>query len=190
MYISIQDLISELLDKNGTHDKGYKFCEAFLKELEISFDLENYSVQREHKNMAFLLCNNRKAIIIENKIWAQDQPSQLERYHNQILILNEGYRDINIVYLILDGKEPDEASLGELQKDKIMLVSYKDDIYNWMERCIEIFSRIPSLRETLIQYQKIINQLTGKIMSAEQVQEVFDLLSENGNIINAQLIIK
>ena len=178
--------ISELLDKNGTHGKRSKFCEAFLKELEISFDLENYSVQREHKNIDILLRNNRKAIVIENKIWAQDQPGQLKRYHDQML--SEGYRNINIVYLSLDGKEPDEASLGELQKDKIMLVSYKDDIYNWIERCIEISSRIPSLRETLIQYQEIINQLTGKTMSDEQKQEVIELLSENDNMINAQLI--
>ena len=69
-----------------------------------------------------------------------------------------------------------------------MLVSYKDDIYNWMERCIEISYRIPSLRETLIQYQKIINQLTGKTMNDEQRQEVIKLLSENDNVINAQLI--
>ena len=181
--------ISELLDKNGTHGKGYKFCEAFLKELEISFDLENYSVHREYRNIDILLRDNKgKAVIIENKIWAGDQPEQLKRYHEQML--NEGYQDqdINIVYLSLDGKEPDEASLGGLQKEIIPL-SYKDDIDKWIECCIEISSRIPGLRETLIQYQKIINQLTGKTMSEEQFNEVRKLLSENdNNIINAQLI--
>ena len=181
--------ICELLDKNGTHGKGSKFCEAFLKELEISFDLENYSVHKEYKNIDILLRdNNGKVLIIENKIWAGDQPGQLKRYHEQML--NEGYQDqdINIVYLTLDGKEPDEASLGGLQKDKIILLSYEYSIDNWMECCIEISSRIPGLRETLIQYQKIINQLTGKTMSDEQFEEIRKLLSENDNMINAQLI--
>lgn len=182
--------ISELLDKNGTHGKGCKFCEAFLKELEISFDLENYSVDIEYKNIDILLRDNKgKAVIIENKIWAGDQPMQLERYHEQML--NEGYQDqdINIVYLSLDGREPSEASLGGLQKEKIIILSYKDDIDKWIECCIEISSRIPSLRETLIQYQKIINQLTGKTMNEEQLNEVRKLLSENYNMVNAQLIV-
>lgn len=180
--------ISELLNKNGTHGKGAVFCEAFLKELEILFDLENYSVHREYRNVDILLRDNKgKAVIIENKIWAKDQPEQLKRYHEQML--NEGYQDqdINIVYLSLDGREPDDASLGGLQK-KIITLSYEDDIYKWIECCIEISSRIPSLRETLIQYQKIINQLTGKTMSEEQTQEIIKLLSENDNMINAQLI--
>ena len=180
--------ISELLDKNGTHGKGAVFCEAFLKEFEISFDLENYSVHREYRNVDILLRDKKgKAVIIENKIWAKDQPEQLKRYHEQML--NEGYQDqdINIVYLSLDGREPDDASLGGLQKE-IITLSYKDDIYKWIECCIEISSRIPGLRETLIQYQKIINQLTGKTMSEEQTQEIIKLLSENDNMINAQLI--
>ena len=183
--------ISELLNKNGTHGKGAGFCEAFLKELDISFDLENYSVQREYKNIDVLLRDkNGKAIIIENKIWAKDQHEQLKRYHEQML--KEGYQDqdINIVYLSLHGEEPDKSSLGDLKEDKIILLSYEHDIYNWIECCIEISARIPGLRETLIQYQKIINQLTGRTMNEneEQTQEVIKLLSENDNMINAQLI--
>lgn len=33
------------------------------------------------KNIDLLLTNNKKAIIIENKIWAKDQEAQLERYY-------------------------------------------------------------------------------------------------------------
>lgn len=179
--------IAELLDKKGSHNQGAIFFEALLKELQISFDIESYSTHREHKNIDILLRNHRQAIIVENKIWAEDQDRQLERYND--VISNEGYQDIVILYLTLDGKEPDYTSLGKLKLDEdVRLISYSYDIYNWIERCIEIASRIPSLRETLIQYQKVINELTGKTMSDDQTNEIIELLSENDNIIKAQLI--
>ena len=133
--------------------------------------------------------NNRQAIVIENKIWAEDQDRQLERYHE--VMIGEDYQDINIIYLTLDGKEPDAESLGKLKLDEdVRLISYSYDIYKWIEHCIEISSRNPSLREPLIQYQKIINELTGKTMSDDRSKEVIELLSENDNIIKAQLIEK
>ncbi|MEO1049239.1 MAG: PD-(D/E)XK nuclease family protein, partial [Bacteroidota bacterium] len=181
--------ISELLDIKGSHAQGSKFSQAFIEKFQISFDFEQYSTFTEYKNIDILLNNRKQAVVIENKIWAEDQDRQLERYHE--IMKNEGYQEIIIIYLTLDGKEPDQKSLGKLKLDKdVHLISYSYDVYNWIERCIEISSRNPTLRETLIQYQTIIKELTGKTMKDDQTQEVIDLLSENDNILKAQLIAK
>lgn len=181
-------LIFELLDRNGSHGQGTKFVKALMDEIQIAnFDFNEYVVHREYKNIDILLTSFNHAIVIENKIWADDKDRQLERYSE--VIKREGYDNIQIFYLTLDGKEPANISLGKLNLEKdVKLISYSFHIKNWIEECIRIVSRNPALRETLIQYQKIINQLTGKTMSEEQKNEIIDLLRENDNIVKAQLI--
>jgi len=180
--------ISELLNKNGTHGQKDIFAKLFLETIEIdTFQWDNYQVQREYKNIDLLLTNAAKAIIIENKIWAGDQDKQLERYYKQIEA--ENFEEIHIFYLTIWGTEPSERSLGELIDRKYVgLISYNYHISKWLDKCIEVSSRFPTLRETLVQYQNIVNELTGKSMGQEQKDEVIKLLSQNDNIIKAHSI--
>lgn len=146
---------------------GKILCELFLEELSIDVEIKNYSITTEYylengRIDIFLVIigeKQRKAIVIENKIYATDQEKQLVRYFQEI---NKTYKaeEIEIVYLTLDGKEPSENSCGNLENIKIM--SYKEDIFNWIENCIKEVAENPKMRETLIQYKDLIKELTNK----------------------------
>lgn len=182
----------ELLSTDGSHAKGDLFAQLFLETIdEQNFDLENYKVSKEHKNIDLLLTNDYKnqAIIIENKIWTGDQKRQLERYYK--IIQEEGYVDIKLYYLTLFGDEPSDNSVGELAYDpnvEVSLISYEIQISEWIEKCIETSARNPTLREALIQYKAVISDLTGNSMGDEQRKEIIELLSQGGNAAKAKSI--
>lgn len=187
--------ICELLQKNGSHKYGLEITKSFLNTLGIEdFKLDKYTVYKEYQNIDILITNDKQAIIIENKIWANDQAEQLQRYSK--IIEGEYFEDIYIFYLTPFGKEPSKSSLGtlKLQKEKddekiekgeVILISYSFHILNWIESCIKITATHPALREATIQYQQLINDLTGKSSNMEKRMEIYNLLSEGNNIENA-----
>ncbi len=180
-------MLYALLKPNGSHGQGTKFLKEFVNVLEVDFTVtESTQIHKEYKNIDLLIKDKKSAIVIENKIWAEDQDRQLERYY--VLIKGEGYEHIHLIYLTLDGHQPSELSLGSLPLDDVKLISYHGEINPWLEECIQLSSRNPALRETLIQYQKVIHQLTGNTMSDEQKMEVVELLSQNDNMLQAKLI--
>jgi hypothetical protein len=182
--------IFELLNPKGTHNLGNKFAKLFIDEVDVKdFDLEGYEVYKEYKQIDVLLRNvgKKQAIIIENKIYAEDQYKQIERYYETLL--DEGYKEIHIIYLTLYGADPTEQSIGNLDATDIIKISYQNNINNWIEKCIEVASKYPSLRETFIQYQKLINNLTGGNINQMEMKEIIEVLAENEqNILKAQLI--
>lgn len=164
-------LVELLKNKNY----GRKFLELFLKKLEVDNNefrevqiFSEYSVKKNGRiDILLKLSSNvkRKVIVIENKIYAGDQLEQLKRYYDSMKL--EGYRDeeIEIVYLTLYGDEPSEYStkgLSEKKIDEIKIISYKDDIVDWIESSIKETAEIPIIRETLIQYRSLLVKLTGK----------------------------
>ncbi|WP_159949999.1 PDDEXK-like family protein [Polaribacter septentrionalilitoris] len=190
--------IYELLRNNGNHKFGSEITNSLLEVIGIiDFDLDSYSVHKEYKNIDILIKNDKQAIIIENKIWAEDQNKQLERYNEIITI--EGFKDIYIYYLTPFGKEPSKESLGTLklqskrsndktEKGVVNLISYSFHILSWLENCIGITAKNSRLRETVIQYQDLINNITGKSSNMEQRLEIYKLLSEDNNIESALTI--
>ena len=108
---------------------------------------------------------DKKVVVIENKIYADDQYQQLKRYYDSMLM--EGYKpeEIELVYLTLAGAEPSEDSikgLPDVVKENIKIISYKDDIIAWIEDCIKEAAQVPIIRETLVQYESLLKKITGK----------------------------
>lgn len=182
--------ISELLNKNSSHQMGAVFFDLFLNVLyaEPNFNSENYSVVIEqHTNDGFIdifikeNVANPKIIVIENKIDAVDQPRQLKRYHNYckgITLLE----NISLVYLTLDGKNPTQESIDDLGLEDIIIISYQNDIIQWLKSCQEKAFNHPSLRETIGQYIQLINKLTNNNMNENEKNEMIALLSKPENI--------
>lgn len=161
---------------------------SFIETLEIdNFDILSCEVYKELQNIDILLLNEDSAIIIENKIFAEDQKNQLQRYYDYISRLGK-YSNIYIYYLTLDGKEPSENSIGSLKMEDIKRISYKFEINDWIRNCIEISSTEPLIRETLVQYKNLINELTGGSMNNEEIHEILALISEDHNVIKAHKI--
>ena len=84
--------------------------------------------------------NLHSKFIVENKIYAEDQIGQLNRYYYSMINKNYSNAELEIVYLTLDGSEPDEESTKGLTKEikeKIITISYKENIVEWLNDCIK-----------------------------------------------------
>jgi hypothetical protein len=200
--------IAELLNPNGTHNQKNVFLNLFLKNLkeeigDFSYDgayvaIEEYvgEIKKEDNETRggridiLITKENCDPIVIENKIYASDQKHQLLRYYNFLIDKHKG-KGI-IIYLTLDGKAPSDDSLGngQLDNSKITLFSYENHIRNWITECIEKASQKPGLRECLIQYQNLIDDLTGNSTTMEERLKLISLLGENENILNARRVVE
>ncbi len=185
-------ILAELLNSKGTHSLKGKLLECFIKNLGdsftiIDFDFENSRIKTEHSTeegrIDILIEDNKnKAIIIENKIYANDQPNQLKRYNKYAKTYKNGYQ---ILYLTLRGYEASEQSGGGIN---YLSISYKEDIVNWLEQCVAISSRFPIVRETIIQYINHVKQLTNQDMDTKNKIEITEILSTIDNLKSAKVI--
>ena len=132
------NLFANFLDiKFKYNGNEISFAKLFLKylieEFGWEFDLENIKIEdieikrelptEERKRIDIFIGYKEKfAVIIENKIWADDGYKQLENYYNHIkknYIKKENYDKIYIIYLTPYEREPSEESLSkELYKEK------------------------------------------------------------------------
>ena len=184
--------IVELL-KNKNY--GKKFIEIFLGKLEIQvFNYENINIFSEYSKgingridilLEFSKGKEKKAIIIENKIYAEDQIGQLNRYYYSMINKNYSNDELKIVYLTLDGSEPDEESIKGLSKEakeKIVTISYKENIIGWIDDCIKEVAEVPIMRETLIQYKSLLKKITGK-EDKKMIKEIEKLVLSNNEYL-------
>ena len=157
-------IIASFLDPKESHGQGDKFLKLFLSIIgdETELDTANSNVYTESSNEdgridILIEDNNKKAIIIENKIYAGDQNEQLKRYAH--FACNKYKNGYSIYYLTLDGVDASEQSAKDTKYKRI---SYAQDILNWLEQCIKESATTPLIRETLIQYKNHIKQLTNQ----------------------------
>lgn len=189
--------IAELLDPNGSHGLGNQFLQSFVDTIDClkswNFDTKSAKVHKElsigGKNedcseggrIDIAVESNGKAIIIENKIYAGDQEKQLVRYYNYG---TKNYSNgIRLLYLTLNGDDASEYSHEKLVvNEDYYAIAYNHEISDWLQRCIEFSARHPLVRETLIQYQNLINQLTMNNMDKNSQEELLKLMSDPKNI--------
>lgn len=184
-------IIAEFLNSNGTHGLKSKLLECFIEVLGEyfmipDFNCEKARVRTEHSTeegrIDILIEDNQNKAIIENKIYAKDQPEQLKRYNRYAQAYKQGYQ---IFYLTLFG---DDASGQSGEGVSYSTISHKEDIINWLEKCVAIASRFPIVRETIIQYINHLKQLTNQDMDTKNQEEVTVILSKIENLRAAQVI--
>lgn len=185
-------IIAEFLNSNGSHGLKSKFLEAFIQYLSTDFLIKdfNYENSRVHTEYSteegridiLIEDNQKKAIIIENKIYAEDQPEQLKRYNRYAQVYGNEYQ---IIYLTLWG---DDASKQSGEGVPYLPISYRQDILNWLESCVAIASRFPIVRETIIQYINHLKKLTNQDMDTKNKEEITKILANINNLKAAQTI--
>ena len=188
-------LLAELLRPNGMSGVGNAFQKAFLAILGLP---ENYIVDgrvsvelsigtttdTEGGRIDIIMEDGNHAIIIENKIYARDEPAQLLRYTN--FAKNNypyGYR---LLYLTLDGKE---ASDDSAQGCPYQCISYKNEISKWLEECARISFDRPLVRETIRQYINLIKQLTNQSMGTLEDNKLVELVASPEHVAEYLMII-
>ena len=173
--------LAALLDYRQSHDGSRENLADFLCSVGVrDFEQDHAKVERESGNIDILIRDRafKQAVVIENKIWAGDQPRQLQRYAEQLE--QEGYGAPHLLYLTLDGHDPSEDSAGDLKYD---CISYNEHLSPWLERCQKRAYDEPALRESIAQYVRLIRKLTGTDFSEAYMSDLKGLCLEDNNLV-------
>lgn len=194
-------IVSSLLNPKGSHGCGDTFLKLFisiipeLKDFEFGTEKAQSRVEvsighvsqdyEEGGRLDILIESGGKAIIIENKIDACDQPHQMFRYYEYA---EKHYKDkYKLIYLTKNGKLPSDNSIAgngytlQCSQDYFCL-SYANEISRWIDLCIINAIQKPLLRETLVQYKNLLNKLTNQDMESTTRQELENICSQPENI--------
>ena len=185
-------ILAEFLNPQGRHGQRTLFLKFFQQMLKDHFKFEgefsdSTSVTTE---VAFggdrfdilIEDESRKSIcVIENKIFAGEQPEQLERYSKWLdgerKRLNTEHEKCILLFLTLNGREA--GSIKAPEKYCRMAYVRNDDNKNlpflgkWIERCCTKMNSENAVRNTLEQYKNHINNLAkGERAMEERLFEV------------------
>ena len=192
-------IIACFLDPKGSHGQGDLFLKLFLQIINDESNLyPSKTTEEEVEPIAFnrmeldtskakvdteydINDNGRidilirddlgKGVIIENKIYANDQHEQLIRYEN---FAKKALKEHVIYYLTLYGSDASEDSAKNVEYRRI---SYSKHIVKWLQCCIQHSATMPAIRESLVQYLNHVKQLTNQDMDYLCEQELIELLS-------------
>lgn len=188
-------IIFNLINDCESNKLEKRFLKLFFKEvLDEEFDeKKKYFVERE-KNLGkygradlFIEDSDGKAYLIEMKINAGDQPKQLSRYNQY---LKKNYKDdYQIYYLTLNGYHPSSYSLKGRAEVEYIIISFVDNIYNWIEKCIEeVGENNKILKINLEQYLETLTKITNRIGEAQKM-DFIKMMKEGNNFRIAQEIV-
>ncbi len=193
--------IGELLSPTGSHGCNDKLLAAFLKSVpalaDFVFNTKNAEVTLEasigttNKTMTeggridLLIKSGNKVIVIENKIYADDQKNQMKRYQN----FCQQYDDYRLLYLNLDGIEPSKDSIVDMVLDEdYHIISYSEDILYWLEQCKKVCKNRMLVLSSIVQYSNLIKELTNQ-MNDNTEKELMSLLSSKDNMEKTAIIL-
>jgi len=189
--------ISELLDPQGSHQQGTLFLDCFLVKMGIvDFETKNATSSIEYYtgvinkkkdlggNIDILIrSENNKVIKIENKIYAKEQENQLLRYHN---FQDDG----RLIFLTLFGKKSKDHDELESKNIKYQQISYRNDITEWLQACIEKCATIPVIRESIVQYLNLVKKLTYQNINTKMSKEIVEKITQSKDSFEAYIALR
>ena len=175
------DIIADFLNPEGSHDCGNDFLLSFFRKIGLDGSrYQNAEVKREYSlendcgRVDILIQSGNNKIIIENKIYAVEGDKQLQKYREWLNQNQISDSDRQLLFLTLDGRE----SAYFNSRDGYKRISYKEHILPWLAECIRFAAEKPFVRESLIQYRKLVEDLTkGGTMEIDQ--QLFNIISAN-----------
>jgi hypothetical protein len=183
-------MLAELLSPKGNHGQGAIFLRLFLTEIKIqNFDAEGAKLKTEDFRGQVtedsggrfdIVVKDRcgVTIVIENKIHAADQPTQMKRCRKE-------YPDAKMFYLTLDGRNPCGLSDADVKSIECIPISYKDHILAWLKKCREAAACLPSVRETITQYIHLIEELTNQSTNIRMSKALIDEIIKSPESLQA-----
>lgn len=225
--------IGEFLNPSGSHGQGSIFLDLFVEQIKESFnsdedkiELDKFSTLVNDKicertisvgnnwdnvsggRIDLIVEDNKQILIIENKIYAIDQPYQLIRYKNYAE--TKSSKKAFLFYLTLDGKDLKEQEVPYTQNDINIIgsnfkydkkneynnfkienkglknihhclyypISFEIHIRVWIEKCLEKTYSLPIIRETLVQYLHLIKKLTNQTTNDNMSKEIVERMEK------------
>jgi hypothetical protein len=187
--------LHSLLNPDGAHYQGPLFLELFLDVIGLSdfgLDPHQASVFVEHDNIDLYITDGERHVIIENKIWAEDQPDQIIRYIHSIAqdgidlvtdtlngIAQIDGDSVRVVYLtarnekyepaghIVEGgyimANPKTLRDGVINyRARFHRITYEDDIMRWLRVAQHEVSNLSNLNLVIDQYREVVQRLYRK----------------------------
>ena len=201
-------MLAELLNPEGSHGCSDAFLIAFIedvlkKDLPNGVSSLNKAVVTTEYNIGTISDDGMKggridiviempqesgipSLIIENKIYVGDQPNQLARYYHFALDNFHPSGNFKILYLTLYGSDASSISFGGCKPFPYTKLSYAGNIRKWLNRCAAIAYDKPKVRETIIQYNHLITQITAYNMDTENL--IVEIASDKEYLKSAILI--
>ena len=192
------NILSFLIDPKGKHNHkeyGNSFLEM-LKEKGLKLrgstivSVEREDSTDEFRRMDLFIKTGSDFIILENKIYAGDQPNQINDYLSFVEQQIGSSENIFVVYLTSFGREPSEVSItkGSLYALKnscrYVSLSYSNDILNWL-MALNTKNEEDVLKAGIIQYidsvKAISNQRTEAFDMSQEISK--ELLKEYGKLM-------
>ncbi|MBP5505835.1 MAG: PD-(D/E)XK nuclease family protein [Bacteroidales bacterium] len=177
-------IIASILDPNGSHGQYDTFLKLFISVIGDAIDLDTKTavveteVTTEEGRIDILITDNEnKSIIIENKLYASDQPEQLIRYDRYA---KKNRRNHSIYYLSLFRAKASENSAKDVE---YYTISYAENIISWLKLCIKECAAKPLIRETLIQYLNHLKVLTNQDMDTQNEEHLLKLMADNADAV-------
>ena len=215
--VKVCRFLCELLNPKGRHLQGIKYLKLFFKEvlkynvLPTNEELSNAIVMREEYitnerridiSLQLNINNIKQYIPIEVKIYAGDQEDQCYDYYQHSLKMNESNKEkARVYYLTPFGNYPSLYSLknfnptvdesGEVIDSKeVKTISFKDEIYHWINACISEANddKLISEKQVLLQFKKIIEDIGGNNMG-NQEKELETYVANNEEIFKSAKLI-
>ncbi|MES2528693.1 MAG: PD-(D/E)XK nuclease family protein [Bdellovibrionota bacterium] len=193
--------LGEILSPTGSHGLKDMFLQIFVDQLnsQHSFTIiADYNTEIGIETSApwqgtggridLRIETSNAIIVVENKIYAEDQHRQLERYYNYTDKYNHLKKGIYLIYLNLDGHGPNEDSLGDLPRGKVIILTYKDFIQDFLKKSISKSTDHPSVHQILIHYKNLIKKLTGDTIQMSTLNETLKLIDSEEKM-NAALLL-
>lgn len=166
----ISRFIGVLLDENGSHLQERFFLNQFFEllvktkipykkatkaDLYLEYSMGNGQID------IYIVFDEKFAVSIENKPFADDQDEQITRYCN---FMREKFGEDNffMIYLSADGSAPTQKSLTNEERkklgDKFLIISFSD-IRNWLSHCINLLKNKNNTRlvKILEEFNEYIN---------------------------------
>lgn len=191
-----------LLNTEGRHCQDDLFLQLFLKNIgeQDWINTKEAKVFKEYQNIDIYITNGAKHIILENKIYANDQKEQIGRY---IDLLREQYKydsnkqekqepEILVVFLSPFGRSVSEYSLGkyELKNGELTCrnfsvrykeISYQSDILRWLNECEKEVENLTDLAVFIKHYRQVILSITNQ-KQGKKMDEILDKIIKNYGI--------
>ena len=203
-------ILAEFLNPRGSHGQGefflksfsrtilkekFAFNGSFTKSATVSTEISGYIKDDSIGRFDIIIEDEgrKSACIIENKIFAGEQPDQLERYSNWLKRERKDW-DVILVFLTLKGREA-RSIKDNSQYKRLAYFSQNNDVpclTAWIDDlCENMDKKKKSIKYALEQYkQHIINLAIGELAMEEALYEMVKNGSQRGMMAAAEMVAK
>ena len=189
-------VLADLLNPKGRHYRGDTYLKYFVEIINeklktpLGLDTKNARVSTEYstdtkRRIDIVIEDGKIFIPIEVKIYAGDQENQVPDYAKFSSLKNVN-RNIPVLYLTINGKNPNNANANEY-----INISFETDILKWLNKCLknsDTEKTVP-IREILKQLIEAIKSICGKSEDENMKNAINQLIIKSDDNIKAAIAI-